>query len=95
MRSAAYACVSSCLADIWKSTWVMPSCLASAIKLKPVPLSDADKRLLIQNSQRNNAAAQQSEMHGHPLLEGVSDFRYWHCVTSIAGPHGDTQLYER
>jgi len=22
-------------------------------------------------------------------------FRCWHCVTSIAGPHGDTQLYER
>jgi hypothetical protein len=28
------------------------------LELKPVPLSDADKKLLIQNSQRNNAAAQ-------------------------------------
>ena len=29
------------------------------------------------------------------LRDGFSDFRLGSCVTSIAGPNGDAQLYER
>jgi hypothetical protein len=28
-------------------------------------------------------------------IAAPDDFRSWPCVTSIAGPYGDTQLYER
>ncbi len=29
------------------------------------------------------------------LVERFANFCSWQCVTSIAGPYGDTQLYER
>ena len=34
-----------------------------------------------------------TSLHGPKLT--CRDVRYWSCVTSIAGPYGDTQLYER
>lgn len=30
----------------------------------------------------------------HVMTDSL-DFRLWECVTSIAGPNGDAQLYER
>ena len=50
---------------------------------------------IVANHNKQRWRSISSAFHQTVRAEFLRDFWFWPCVTSIAGPYGDTQLYER